>query len=413
MNAPLRPPPLATADKTNMPMSTAEFIGLVAMMMALTALSIDLMLPALPAIGEALGVADANNRQIVIISYMAGFAAGQLVYGRLSDRYGRKPVLMTGMAIFIIGSLVATLAVDFTMLLAARTVQGIGAAAPRVIAFAIVRDRYSGREMARVMSFAMAVFIIIPVLAPSMGQGLLFVGSWRLMFDLLLVAGIIIAVWAGLRLPETMRQHAAEPLSLRASLRLALATRQTIGYAVCGGLIFGTVLGYVSSAQQVFVDVFSLGTLFPLAFGATALMIAAASLTNALLVERLGMRRLSHISLAVFIALSALLVLAALLGGAGFWLFMGVMAPLFYLFGLIAPNFNAMAMEPQGDNAGMASSVIGFVSTAIGALAGGFVGHMFDGTVVPLALGFFGLSSLCVAVVVWVEGRRGLFHPAR
>ena len=243
MNAPVRDPRLAAPAKSDMPMSTAEFIGLVAMMMALTALSIDLMLPALPAIGEALGVADANDRQIVIISYMAGFAAGQLVYGRLSDRYGRKPVLMAGMAIFIIGSLVATLAVDFTTLLAARTVQGIGAAAPRVIAFAIVRDRYSGREMARVMSFAMAVFIIIPVLAPSMGQGLMFVGSWRLMFDLLLVAGVVIAVWAGLRLPETMRHHAAEPLSLRASLRLALETRQTIGYAVSGGLIFGTVLG--------------------------------------------------------------------------------------------------------------------------------------------------------------------------
>ncbi len=238
MNAPVRAPRLATGDKTNMPMSTAEFIGLVAMMMALTALSIDLMLPALPAIGEALGVVAPNNRQIVIISYMAGFAAGQLVYGRLSDRYGRKPVLMAGMAIFIIGSLAATLAVDFTTLLAARTVQGIGAAAPRVIAFAIVRDRYSGREMARVRSFAMAVVIIIPVLAPSMGQGLMYVGSWRLMFDLLLVAGIIIAVWAGLRLPETMRSRAAEPLSLRASLRLALETRQTIGNAVSGGLIF-------------------------------------------------------------------------------------------------------------------------------------------------------------------------------
>ena len=312
MNAPLREPCRAAPAKTNMPMSTAEFIALVAMMMALTALSIDIMLPALPAIGEALGVADANHRQIVIISYMGGFAAGQLVYGRLSDRYGRKPALMAGMAIFIIGSLIATLAADFTTLLAARTLQGIGAAAPRVIAFAIVRDRYSGREMARVMSFAMAIFIIIPVLAPSMGQGLLFVGSWRLMFDLLLVAGIIITVWAGLRLPETMRHHAAEPLSLRASLRLALETRQTIGYAVCGGLIFGTVLGYVSSAQQVFVDAFGLGTLFPLAFGATALMIAASSLTNALLVERLGMRRLSHVSLAIFIALSAVLVVAAL-----------------------------------------------------------------------------------------------------
>jgi DHA1 family bicyclomycin/chloramphenicol resistance-like MFS transporter len=413
MNAPLRAPHLATPAKTDMPMSTAEFIGLVAMMMALTALSIDIMLPALPAIGEALGLTNANDRQIVIISYMLGFAVGQLGYGRLSDRYGRKPVLMVGMGIFIAGSLIASLTSDFAWMLAARTVQGLGAAAPRVIAIAIVRDRYAGREMARVMSFAMAVFIIIPVLAPSIGQGLLQVGTWRWVFDLLFVAGIAVALWAGLRLPETIQTARTEPLPLGAAIRYAIETPQTIGYALVGGLTFGCVLSYVSSAQQVFVDVFGLGKLFPLAFGATALMIAASSLTNALLVERLGMRRLSHVSLALFVALSAVLVVGALLGAAGFWLFMGVMAPLFYLFGLIAPNFNAMAMEPQGDNAGMASSVIGFVSTAIGALAGGFVGHMFDGTVLPLTVGFFALSSMCLAVVLWVEGPRGLFNPTR
>ena len=414
MHAPERDGRFATAAAPQEEqMSMPEFIGLVAMMMALTALSIDIMLPALPAIGEALGIADANDRQIVIISYMFGFAAGQLVYGRLSDRYGRKPVLMVGMAIFIAGSLVASLAGDFTLLLAARTVQGIGAAAPRVIAFAIVRDRYSGRQMARVMSFAMAIFIIIPVLAPAMGQGLLFVGTWRLMFDLLLVAGIVVALWAGLRLPETMRALGAQALPLATSARRALETPQTIGYGVSGGLMFGCVLGYVSSAQQVFVDAFGLGALFPLAFGTTALMIALASLTNAMLVERLGMRRLSHTALAAFIVLSAVLAAAALLGAMTFWLFIGLMVPLFYLFGLIAPNFNAMAMEPQGDNAGMASSVIGFVSTGIGALAGGVVGHLFDGTVLPLALGFFGLSCLCFALVVWIEGAGGVFRPGR
>jgi len=252
-----------------------------------------------------------------------------------------------------------------------------------------------------------------PVLAPAMGQGLLFVGTWRLMFDLLLVAGIIVALWAGLRLPETMRALGAQPLPLATSARRALETPQTIGYGVSGGLMFGCVLGYVSSAQQVFVDAFGLGALFPLAFGTTALMIALASLTNAMLVERLGMRRLSHTALAAFIVLSAVLAAAALLGAMTFWLFIGLMVPLFYLFGLIAPNFNAMAMEPQGDNAGMASSVIGFVSTGIGALAGGVVGHLFDGTVLPLALGFFGLSCLCFALVIWIEGPRGIFRPGR
>src|SRR5262245_58771190 len=188
--------PGSTSDR----MSTAEFIGLVAAMMSLTAMAVDVMLPALPQIGEALGVADPNDRQNVVIVYMLGFSLGQLAYGRLSDRYGRKPVLMVGMAIFIIGSLVASLASGFALLLCARAVQGLGAAAPRVLAIAIVRDRFAGRQMARVMSFAMAVFIIIPVLAPGMGQGVLAFGTWRHVFDLLLVAGVLVTLWAALRL---------------------------------------------------------------------------------------------------------------------------------------------------------------------------------------------------------------------
>jgi DHA1 family bicyclomycin/chloramphenicol resistance-like MFS transporter len=414
MNAPERDSRFATATAgQEEQMSTPEFIGLVAVMMALTALAIDIMLPALPAIGDALGIANANDRQVVIVIYMLGFSVGQLGYGRLSDRYGRKPVLMAGLAIFIAGSLMASLSSDFTFLLVARTLQGLGAAATRVIAIAIVRDRYSGRQMARVMSLALAVFIIIPVLAPAMGQGLLQVGNWRHVFDLLLVAGLIVALWAGLRLPETMRPGGAEPLPLGASIRYALETPQTIGYAVSGGLLFGCVLGYVSSAQQVFVDVYHLGFGFPLAFGAIALTMAAASLTNAQLVERLGMRRLSHTALAAFIALSLVLVLAAALGLANLAFFIGMMMVLFFLFGLVAPNFNALAMEPQGHNAGMASSVVGFVNTGAGALAGGIVGHMFDGSVLPLALGFLGLSLTAFAVVVWVEGPRGVFRPGR
>lgn len=386
---------------------------LVATMMALTALSVDIMLPALPQIGDALGLANANDRQIIIVTYMLGFSVGQLAYGRLSDAYGRKPVLLIGMGIFIAGSLVAALASDFTTMLIARTVQGLGAAAPRVIAIALVRDRYVGREMARVMSFAMAVFIIIPVLAPSVGQGLLQVGTWRLVFDLLFVAGIVVAVWSGLRLPETAPLRMGEPMPLGEATRYAIETPQTIGYALAGGLIFGTVLSYVSSAQQVFVDVYGLGERFPIAFAATALMIAVASLTNAMLVERLGMRRLSHTALAGFVAVSALLVVLILAGVDNFWVFMGLMMSLFLLFGLIAPNFNALAMEPQGDNAGMASSVIGFVSTGVGAVAGGLIGHLFDGTVLPIALGYLCLGVLAFAVVVWVEGPRGLFHSGR
>jgi DHA1 family bicyclomycin/chloramphenicol resistance-like MFS transporter len=413
MHAPERDRHFATHAPPDDTMSRSEFIILVAAMMALTALSVDVMLPALPQIAEAVGFSNANDQQTVIVSYMLGFSVGQLAYGRLSDRYGRKPVLLAGMAVFIAGSLVAAMTSNFAALLIARVVQGLGAAAPRVIAIALVRDRYVGREMARVMSFAMAIFIIIPVLAPSIGQGLLHVGTWRLVFDFLFLAGIVVAVWSGLRLPETAPAGRGAPLSLGEATRLVLETRQTIGYAFAGGLVFGTVLSYVSSAQQVFVDIYGLGERFPLAFAATAIMIAIASLTNAMLVERFGMRRLSHVALAAFIAVAALLVAAALAGVADFSVFIATMMPLFLLFGFIAPNFNALAMEPQGDNAGMASSVVGFVSTGLGALAGGLIGHLFDGSVLPLAAGFLCLGVLAFLVVIWVEGARGLFHSGR
>ena len=409
--------PSAAAVAVGVPalsLSPVEFIAIIALMMALTAMSIDLMLPALPAIGAAMGVPDPNVRQIVIISYVLGFSLGQLGYGRLSDKYGRKPVLMSGLALFVVGSLAASLSSTFHALLAARTLQGLGAAAPRVIAVAIVRDLYVGRRMARVMSFAMTVFIIIPVLAPSIGQGLLEIGTWRWSFDALLVIGLLTAAWTAMRLPETRQEGAeGEPLSLGSALKLALETPQTIGYALAAGFLFGCLMSYVSSAQQVFVDVFRLGDNFPLAFGAIASLMALASVTNANLVERLGMRRLSHTALTGFVVLSLLLAVATAAGVATLPLFLAFMGALFFLFGLVAPNFNALAMEPQGHNAGLASSIIGFVTTGAGAVCGGIVGHQFNDTVLPLTLGFSALSLAAFAVVLWVEGPKGLYHPRR
>jgi DHA1 family bicyclomycin/chloramphenicol resistance-like MFS transporter len=398
---------------TRLDISTPEFIALIALMMALTALSIDIMLPALPAIGEAMDVADPNDRQIVIISYVAGFSLGQLVYGRLSDRFGRKRVLMFGLAIFTAGTFVASLSSTFALLLGARTVQGLGAAAPRVIAIAVVRDLFSGREMARIMSFAMMLFILVPCIAPALGQGVMEVGTWRWIFDLLLVVGVLLGIWAGLRLPETQgKADAAAPLTLGQSLKQALETPQTVGYALGGGLIFGCLMGYVSSAQQVFVDVFDLGESFPLAFGGIAFLMSVAGLVNAGLVERAGMRRVSHAALTGVVAVSLALTVAAYFGVATFALFAVLMALVFFQFGLIVPNFNALAMEPQGHNAGMASSLIGFATTAAGAVFGGIIGHLFDGSVLPLAAGFSVLSVLALAVVIWVEGWKGLYQPS-
>lgn len=409
MNVPNRPSQFAAAaSSAPSAMSRREFVALIASLMALTALSVDIMLPSLPLIGDTLGLSNANDRQTIIVVFLLGFAAGQLVFGRLSDLYGRKLLLFVGLAIFVGGSALAALAWNAESMLLARLTQGLGAAAPRVIAIALVRDRSVGREMARLMSIALAVFFTVPVLGPTVGEALLLVGSWRLAFDFLIVCGLILGMWSS-RLPVAT-PSIARVLSISQAIRAALRTPQTIGYAVGSGLMFGCVLAYISSAQQIFVDVFEIGALFPLAFAAIAAMIAAASLTNAVLVERFGMRRLSHMSLAAFVALAATLVAEVVAGLASFPVFLATMMPLFLLFGFVAANFNAMAMEPQGDNAGMAASVVGSISTGLGAVSGGIVGHLFDGTVLPLAVGLLTLSVLALLGVAWIEGVSKLFR---
>lgn len=393
---------------TSLSITFVEFVGLTAALMALTALSIDIMLPALPEIGSALGVDSENDRQLIVILYMAGFAAGQLVYGPLSDRLGRRPVLLAGLAIFVVGSIAALVSNSFYALLGARIIQGLGAASPRVLALAVVRDLYSGRHMARVMSFAMMVFIVIPVFAPSIGQGLLQLGDWHLTFYALLAIGIALALWAGLRLPETSRAALGteRPWSLGQSLK-AVFNPLTIGYGAAAGFMFGCLLSYVASAQQIFVDLYDLGASFPIMFGAVASTMAVASYVNGRLVERLGMRLVSHTALVGFLAVALLLGVAVSLDMASLPVFSLLVASSFFLFGLIAPNFNALAMETQGHNAGMASSIIGCLSTAIGALAGGIIGHAFDGTALPLAAGFAVCSLIACMIVFAIEGPAG------
>lgn len=396
-------------------LSFVEFVGLIAALMALTALAIDIMLPALPDIGSALGVTSDNDRQYIVILYMAGFSAGQLVYGPLSDHWGRKPVLLAGLVIFVVGTLAALYSGSFETLLLARFVQGLGAASPRVVALAVVRDIYEGRQMARVMSFAMMVFITIPVFAPTVGQGLIHVGNWHWTFYALLVMGLALAVWAGMRLPETAGPAlgTGRALTLREAFKAALFDSQTMVYGTAGGFMFGCLFAYVASAQQIFTDVFDTGAYFPVLFGAVASVIAVASFLNARLVGSLGMRKVSHIALVGFIAMSLVLAAALELGLASLPVFSILVAAAFFLFGLIAPNFNALAMDTQGHNAGMASSVIGSLGTAIGALAGGIIGQAFDGTALPLALGFAGCSLITLALILFAEGRAGLFGQNR
>jgi DHA1 family bicyclomycin/chloramphenicol resistance-like MFS transporter len=393
-----------------------EFVALVAFMMGLTAFAVDNVLPAFPALGRTFAVSDPNSLQLLVYVYMIGFGATHLVYGPASDILGRRPAFLAGLAVFLLGCVAAMFAPNFETLLAARCLQGCGAAAGRVVAVAIVRDRFAGREMARVMSLTMMVFITVPIFAPAIGSLLLLVGDWHAIFGSMLVLGVALGIWFVLRMPETLRSENKQDFSVRGiatAFGHTATCRPALGYATAFGLMFGTIMSYVGSAQQIFAeDVYGLGAYFPVAFGLIAVTMGFASLLNSRLVRRYGMHRISHTSMLCFVALSLLQCGSALLfeGRPPLLLFGGILALSQFVTSLTMPNFNALAMEPLGRIAGTASSLIGFYTTFLGAICGAFVGQHYNGTVVPLALGYAGLSLAIVAVVLVTERGR-LFRP--
>lgn len=388
------------------------FVAYVAALMMTNSIAIDSMLPALPEIAHALGVQSPNEAQFVVTAYLLGFGGAQIVYGTLADRFGRKPVLLFGLAIYVVASVVAVFAGSFAVMMAARVVQGIGAAASRVLAISIVRDCFEGRQMARVMSLVFIVFLAAPILAPSIGQIIMLVAPWRAIFGLLTVFGVVLIVWTVLRLHETLHPEDRVPISVKGishAAAIVLRSRVTVGYMFALTMVMGGLFGFVNSAQQIFADTFGTPQLFTILFAMIAVFMAMSSLLNARIVGRLGMRRVSHAALIGYIAV-ALLHLAIVMSGMETIVTYAInQAALMFCFGLLAPNFNAMAMEPVGHVAGTASSLLGTVSTAGGAVLGLLVGQSFDGTTLPLALGFacFGVIAL---VLVLVAERGRLFH---
>lgn len=389
----------------------AEFVAMVAFLMALNAMAIDVILPALQQMGASLGVADENARQLPITAYVAVFGLAQLLYGTLSDHFGRRPVLLFGLVIYVIGCLGAATAGTFPMLLVMRGIQGLGAGATRVIAISVIRDTYGGRRMASVMSLAMMVFMAVPIIAPNIGQGILMVAGWRAILIAIAGFGVIMTAWCFLRLPETL--HPEDRRSLRAgiileALRTVLGNRVAAGYAIGTGLVFGCLFAFLNSAQQIYQGVYGLGALFPVAFSAAAFFIAVASFTNSRLVERLGMRRLSHSALAIFVTVSAVLCLLAVLddGYVPFPIFFLGTLVCFCMFAFMGTNFNALAMDPLGHVAGTASSVLSSVQTILGGALGAVIGYLYNGTIVPLMLGYLVLSLAGFAAIALTEPHR-------
>lgn len=390
----------------------AEFVAIIAMIMALNAMAIDVMLPALPAIGDALKIEEENNRQLILLSYLIGFGGAQLFFGPITDAFGRRKILVGGLALYSAASIGAIFAMDLDTLLIARVLQGIGCAAARVTALSVVRDCYTGRRMGKVMSLVMMVFMAVPVVAPSIGQAVLLIAGWHWIFALLLISGFIMMVWSAQRMPETLAVEKRRPMELSKIMDAyltALCTRVSLGYTVGTAFIFGGLFSFLAMSQQIFVDIFDLGKLFPLVFAAIAITMAAASFTNAQLVEAIGMRRLSHGAAVIYTVLGFTMWLLAVLGFENFWVFLVLATMIMTSFGFLGANFNTMAMEPLGAIAGTASSVIGTISTLGGAILGYIMGQMFDGTTQPLGLAFLVYGLCGIGCILYAERGR-MFH---
>lgn len=391
-----------------------EFVILCACLMAMNALSIDPMLPALPDIGRDLGIAQANDRQLIISVYFMGLGVGSLLFGILSDRYGRKRVLGWAMALFILSSVACACAQSFAMMLIARASAGFFAGASRVISIGIIRDRFRGDAMARVMSLIFAVFMLIPVMAPSFGQAVLWIAHWRWIFWVLTVLAALVLLWMLMRLPETLKPEHRLRIdfgTIGRTIRTIATTRSSIGYMAASGMVMAGLIGFILSVQQVFFDIFDARAIFPLAFAAMAGSMGIGSLVNSRLVSRFGARRMSQSALIALILANAahFVLIRSGIEGIGTFVFFQALTLLAIAF--TAANFSSISMEPFARGAGVASSFQSFLTTAISSTLGSIVGQAFDGTTQPLTLGLLGFGSCAFVIVLWAERGKLFTRP--
>ncbi len=402
---------MATLDgKHSIPaIGRVEFIAIIATLMALNALAIDIMLPAFPNIAAGFDLDDPTRVQFVLLSYIIGFGVAQLVYGPFSDRFGRRAPLLVGMALYILFAIAGAYAPSFEFLLASRFIQGLGAAGTRVIAISIVRDTHSGRAMASTMSLVMMVFMAVPSVAPLAGQAIIHFGDWHLIFLFMAIVALAAGMWMWLRLPETLPAKNRRPLTAKSvalAFHLVLSNRISLFYMLATAFYFGSLFAFLNLAQPVYVDIYGLGSWFPVTFSLVAGVMALASFANSRLVGHFGQRHLSHAALIAFCAISFAMAVLASAGPVSFAAFFTSVMFLMPLFGFVGANFNSIAMEPLGAVAGTASSVLGFTQTVVGGLVGALIGQAYDGTIVPLTGGFAAVSVIALVLVLIAEKGR-------
>ena len=387
-----------------------EFIAIVAGLMALNALAIDILLPAFPNISAAYEIQD-NQVQFLLLSYVLGFGGAQLFFGPISDRFGRRIPLFAGLAVYIVCAVAGSLAPTFEAVLVFRFIQGLGAAATRVIALAAVRDTHAGRAMASTMSLVMMVFMVVPIIAPFVGQGIIMVGPWQHIFWFMALLSLVMTVWCYFRLPETLLPENRRELALGPVLKgfqLVVSNRISLFYTLATAFFFGSLFAFLNLAQPILGEVYGLHTYFPLAMALGGTCMSAASFLNARIVGRIGMRRLSHGALVGHLALAVAASVWFYTREVPLWQFMLALVLILPLFGMIGANFNSIAMEPLGKVAGTASSVLGFTQTVGGGLVGAAIGQTFDDTALPLIAGT-ALTSLITLVLVLIAEKGRLF----
>jgi DHA1 family bicyclomycin/chloramphenicol resistance-like MFS transporter len=388
---------------------TREMTAMLAALMALNAFAIDAMVPALPAIGRSLAVTQENHRQLVVVAYFIGFASTQLIWGPLSDRFGRKPILAAGVVLYGFFALLCAFAGTFPLLIAGRVAMGASAAVTRVLVVAMVRDLFEAEDMARVMSLVFMVFMLVPVLAPNIGQAILLIASWRAIFLILAGYALVMLVWSSLRLPETLHPEYRRTLAWREMTGAIVQTvREPLsrGYTLALTAIFGALVAYISSIQQIVFDAFGDGRYIGLVFAAVAAPMALASYTNSRVVGRFGLRRVGHSAAAGFAAITALHAILALAGQESLALFIVLQSLAMCSFAFASSNLSTLAMEHMAPIAGTASSVQGVVGTTGGALLGFTIGQAFDGTATPFLIGSALCGTIAFVIVLATEPRR-------
>ena len=395
------------------PLRERELIWMMAMLMAIQAFGIDAILPALERLAIALSV-PGNERQFVIGVYLLASGFGALMPGALADRFGRRPILLGAIAVYVVLSLASALAPSFGALIAIRAAQGFFGAAIIALPPAIIRDRVGGDKMARMMSLIFVIFLMVPAIAPSVGEAILLVADWRAIFAAMALQGVVIGAWVYFRLPESLAPENRQKIELpviAANMGRALSLPAVAGYVFGSALVFGALFGFINSSQQLISETFGAAALFPLVFGACAGSMALASWSNSRIVERFGARRVSHSALFAFIAVSSAQVFFAFQAQQDLRVFVPLMAINMALLGFIGSNFGAIAMNPFFAIAGAASSAHGFVRMTMAAMLGAGIGYAFDGTARPLALALLASGLACLALVLWSEKGR-LFGPS-